>query len=307
MIRLLIFFLFFICFNTKGAIPPWRLNGETNATYTIGDVYLSYDLYIKEIKILPISDISSDFQVSSGTLSVTNTVGSGALVRDSARWQFTPTVSELFSDFQTTITTGSDFFPISTSGNGGSSSSGVTRLNESSTRRFSTGTSTNGYALGRGENAVFWSTDAPDTVRDLRFRMAVTRVAETGDDFYATIGWGDHTTSLNETDGIAIRHDGGTNVWRLVCTLNSTETIIDSTATVTANTWYTGRLVWDTTVPSVTAYVNGVPFATNTVNIPTTSARATGFKSGIFKTSGSSDSLFIIDYMHFIQTRSSPR
>jgi hypothetical protein len=214
----------------------------------------------------------------------------------------------LVDDFTGGLITNSSPFNLSSSGAG--TSVDATVASESShpgIARFSTGTTTTGSAgaVSKSQSLVVLGADAW-TVRAVFSIPAVSDGTET---FTTRIGLGDSLTFDNGTDGVFLRYTHSVNSGKFECVTrsNSVETATDSGVTVAAATWYRLDITINAAGTSVAFALKtgtGTPatVATNTTNIPTTTARALGVACGILKSAGTTARTLDIDLLEVRST-----
>lgn len=124
-------------------------------------------------------------------------------------------------------------------------------------------------------------------------------------------GFADATSSTAPVDGCYIEVVS-TGVATGICANNSTTTSTGTTTTLSTSTWYSGEVLLnsDASVATFTIYdASGSQIWTNTVssNIPTTSARATGYEAIATQGTGGTTALVTLDYMIYYSTKSLAR
>ena len=123
--------------------------------------------------------------------------------------------------------------------------------------------------------------------------------------YQLVIGFLDVQNAANQTDAIAFVYDeGGVSTgsaasanWQTLTSSNSTRTWT-TTGTAVATGWTNLRIEVNAGASSVTYYVNGVAMGTShTTNIPSGTARATGFGYLMIKSIGTTASTMDVDYI----------
>lgn len=134
----------------------------------------------------------------------------------------------------------------------------------------------------------------------LEASVAIPTLATAGEDFVATFGLNDNTVYSATgvaTDGVYFSYNRASNGanWRCVTISNASATITETSTAIVAGTFY--RLKIEITgVSSVAFKVNGVTVATHATNIPSGSARATGYLFKMDKVAGTANSDLQTDY-----------
>jgi len=168
--------------------------------------------------------------------------------------------------------------------------------------QLSTGTTTTGYAFMASKSGALCVFGSDAWTFRCAFKLPV--VSDGTDTYTFIAGFGDTPTAAAQTDGAFIRYTHGTNSGKFQCVTesNTTETATDSGVTVAADTWYRLDISVNLAGTSVTftlktASGDPVLVATNTTNIPTTSARATGILLGLIKSAGTTARTVLVDLM----------
>lgn len=133
--------------------------------------------------------------------------------------------------------------------------------------------------------------------------VRVPTVSDATETFYVRAGFMDAASGADSTDGVYFRytHSVNTGKWECITRSNSVETATDSGVTVVAGTWYKLLAIVNAAGTSVSFYIatgtaaHGAAVQTHTTNIPTTTARATGYGVTILKSAGTTSRTFDVD------------
>lgn len=111
-------------------------------------------------------------------------------------------------------------------------------------------------------------------------------------------GFSDNTGG-DATDGAYFRYTHSVNGGRYECVTrsNSTETAQDSGVAPSTSSYQILKIVVNSTATSAKFYIDGALVRTITSNIPSGSARAFGFLTGVVKSAGTNGRGFTLDYM----------
>jgi hypothetical protein len=132
-------------------------------------------------------------------------------------------------------------------------------------------------------------------------RVQVSALSDGSDTYQLLAGFLDVATG-ESVDGAYFSYTHGLNSgkFELVTSNNSTRSRIDSGVTVVAVTWYVLKVVIQSVNGVLTArfFVNDVQVGSDmTNNLPTASARATGYGTHIVKSVGSNNRFLAVDYV----------
>lgn len=237
--------------------------------------------------------------------------GTGLATRRSTKF-------ELFADFisvpiqSSSAAGGSDDFCSYISGAGAGTSSYATSPvgNRPGVIALSAGTTNTGVnsifagsGLKAGEGAWIIETD-----------VRVPTLSTISERFVIKVGLFNEITAIDETDAISFIYDeGGVSTgsaasanWQ-ICTANSsTRTYTTSSVAVGANTWHKLKIEINAAGTSVEFFVDGASVGTHATNIPT-GARNVTMAAGIFKSIGTTDRSFHMDYYSAELTFTTPR
>lgn len=135
-----------------------------------------------------------------------------------------------------------------------------------------------GIRAGAGEIDVTWIVQVPT-------------LSNGTDTFTVLAGIGNTVTAGSQTQGIFFNYTHGTNSGKWLC--NTIGTTADSGVTVVAGTWYTLRILLDSTASNGYFFINGALVATITTNLPNGTF---GPNIYISKSLGTTARTFLVDY-----------
>ncbi len=168
---------------------------------------------------------------------------------------------------------------------------------------LTTGTQSNGYAgLYTRQPTLFFSYGA----WVFKYNHWVSALSDATDRYQTLIGFFDTESVVNQVDGAYFLYDeGGVSTgsaasanWQCVTVNNSTRTFTTTGTAVTATSYQKLEIQVNAAGTSIDFIINGSTVATHTTNIPTTSARATGFGTLIKKSAGTNARLSRQDYLY---------
>jgi hypothetical protein len=136
---------------------------------------------------------------------------------------------------------------------------------------------------------------------EIRMRVRLPTLPTTAQDFYVNLGLGDTISSGENVDGVYFYCDSTSPYWKIRTRSNSIETSVTTTATISANTWYTLQMIINATGSLVTFKVGTstaslVEVGTISTNIPVGESRSTGPILKINKINGNNAKLVQCDY-----------
>jgi hypothetical protein len=221
-----------------------------------------------------ISSVTTDFEVDGGELALTNSIGTGPMVRSSAILK--PIPSELIpyvleDDYEAYYGYSSRVMSSFTAAN-----SGVAQLAARGVK-LTLATTANSLAI------IHNSTDATyvnfSTIYDFaytnRFYFSATiglgEIWNPTDDYEVFVGFASPNTSFSTPHGrsAGFRGQRSSANWLAVSSQSSTESSVDTGVAPVANKYTTQDLgvLWSPNTSSAVYYINNVPVATNTVNV----------------------------------------
>ncbi len=139
-------------------------------------------------------------------------------------------------------------------------------------------------------------------------RAQLTQLSNTTDTFTLRLGFNDNSGGGDGADSVMFRYTDGVNGgrWQAVTRSNSTETLTDTG--ITADTgWHRFTITVNAAATSVSFAIDGTIVATNTTNIPSGTARATGVGNCILKSLGTTACTYGTDYIVFTYDLTSVR
>lgn len=214
---------------------------------------------------------------------------------------------DYFNEFINTVATaatGEELISTVSGTGAGNSSVNATDRNRPGILRLSTGTtatgraaiSTNGSAIGFSGGKWIWEED-----------INLTQLSDGTNRFQLLAGFFDTYTTVNQIDGAYFLYDeGGVSTgstasanWQLVTVNNSGRTFTPTSAVVATGSYTRLKIEVNAAGTGVAFYVNGVQVGggTITTNIPTASARVTGFGELLIKSLGTTAVTCDIDYI----------
>ena len=239
-----------------------------------------------------------------GTAAISGTNTGDQQIGGASGWRF----YEEFN-WNTTGTGGAGW--LTTSSGGALSMVASAANNRPGIFQFSTSTSTTGNPslidnqstlfLGGGPLTMEWSA------------RLTTALPDANDDYDVWMGLGDTTTGSSQTDGVYFMFDRGVSAsnWQFVTAKAGTRTTTDTgIAANGSGTWQKFRFEVNAAATSVIAYIDGVACATNTANLPDTSANVCGKMFGMLKqggTIGTTARIMQLDYVFLSQDFTSSR
>lgn len=152
--------------------------------------------------------------------------------------------------------------------------------------------------LGGGPLVMEWRVKLP------------TAIPDGTEDYKIWMGLGDTTTGPNQTDGVVIHLDRSvsTTNWLLQTAKAGTRTITDTgIAADGSGSWHKFRFQVDASATQVIAYIDGTACATNSANIPNTSANLCGKMFGMVKLAGTTARTAQIGYVMLSADWTTPR
>ena len=212
-----------------------------------------------------------------------------------------------------TATGGNDV--VSTSSGTGAASTGtaaITATNIVGLVTTTTGTTATGRsAISSYGSAITFGGGASSFEYRLDGISALSTVTER---YAILVGFFDTYSAANQVDGVYFLYDeGGVSTgsaasanWQIVTASNSTRTFT-TTSTAVATTGQTLRIEINAAGTSVEFFIDNVSVGTITTNIPTGTARATGFASMIIKSIGTTARVFNSDYMRVQVNYTTPK
>ena len=258
------------------------VNGQTGTvTLTAADVGAATDTP-QFVTLAASGDLDNERVLTAGTQVTLTDAGAGAAV--TLDWQHDPlTLARFWMDGAT----GGDFAVL----NSGTGASGTFNVAGSDGEHPGVAqNSTGSTAAGRSCHCHLEASTIQFGTYPWRSAgvFRVPTVSDGTNTFTVVIGFTDTFTGGAATDGAYFRYTHSVNSGRLECVTrsNSSETATDSGVTVAANTWVSYRIIVNTAGNQVLFYLNGSLVQTHTTNIPTGSARRTGYGHNIIKTLG---------------------
>ncbi len=196
--------------------------------------------------------------------------------------------------------------------NSGTSGTGSWRLSISGTNAFvytelpttlrpgvlklQTGTTTTGRA-GIVSSSGYGEFLFGAGVYTIESEIYITTLSDGTDTYGLRFGFGDDATA-DFTDGAYFEYLSTTSANWYMCTANnSTRTKTDTSTAVVAGAWLKLKIVVNAAGTSAEYFINGVSAGTVTTNIPTTTGRETSAMYSIIKSAGTTNRIFLIDWV----------
>ena len=223
------------------------------------------------------------------------------------------TTYEFYDDFDSNSTAVSQCKHVwGTNNNGTGNSTAVLHAaannyeNHPGVVRMQTGTTTSGraslYYMSEGLNL----NGGPTHV--MQWLCYIHDLADATNNYEITIGFGDLPGAPNQTDGCYFHYNGnGAANWLAVTASSNSRTETDTGVAVVADDWIRLILTIDGTNGDATYSINGTTVVSDqSTNFPAVD-RATGYLAGIYKTAGTTNRLFDVDYCWNVATFSADR
>lgn len=128
-------------------------------------------------------------------------------------------------------------------------------------------------------------------------RVRIPTLSNSGQQYRMAFGFLDYGNIL-AFDGVSFYYEETASAnWRCKCASNFSATTAETSVPVAANTWYRLDIEINAAGTEAKFWINGTLVATITTNIPSGAGRTTGIVCGLAKTSGTTASTCIIDYI----------
>lgn len=171
---------------------------------------------------------------------------------------------------------------------------GILRLTTGTTATGRATISTNGSAIGFSGGKWIWEQV-----------INMTQTSNATNRFQFLAGYFDTYTTVNQIDGAYFLYDeGGVTTgsaasanWQLVTSNNSARTFTTSSTSVSTGAYVKLRIEVDAAGANVDFYIDGANVGTISTNIPTASARVTGYGALLIKSIGTTAVTCDTDYM----------
>lgn len=187
------------------------------------------------------------------------------------------------------------------SGTGAAVSSTTTGLSDAEhfgVARATTGTTTTGRAALSGStiDMVSFGTIASRLTGEFR----LPTLSDATNTYTVLFGFNDSYTALG-VDSVCFTYTHGTNSgrWQAHCRSNSTTAGGVDTGIAADTNWHRFDIEVNAAGNEAKFYIDGALVSTQTANIPTGTARATGIVCGMVKSAGTTASLMYIDFLAF--------
>lgn len=129
--------------------------------------------------------------------------------------------------------------------------------------------------------------------------IRIQTLSNATDEYDINFGFGDGTGATTSVDGAFFLYDRETETRWQACTVNNSVSSCTITSSTVDTNWHKFSIVVNNDATSIAFYIDNVLQATNTLNIPKTSARTFTIFNKIIKSAGTAEIAFSTDYVMF--------